>query len=197
MLQNLEKEMATYSSLLAWRIPGTGQPGAAIYGVTQSCRLLKQLRKKQTNKQENDAPKSLWTVTTTKKLKYACSLEEKLWKIYISIKNQRHHFDDKVHIFKPMVFPLVMDGCKSWTIKKGEHLRTDAFELWCWRKLLRVPWTIRSSNQSNLKEFILVYSLEGLMLMLKLQYFGHLMERTESLEKALMLGKIESRRRRV
>ena len=95
-----------------------------------------------------------------------------------------------------MVFPLVMDGCKSWTIKKGEHLRTDAFELWCWRKLLRVPWTIRSSNQSNLKEFTLVYSLEGLMLMLKLQYFGHLMERTESLEKALMLGKIESRRRR-
>ena len=101
----------------------------------------------------------------------------------------------KFHIFKPMIFPVVMDGCKSWTIKKDEHLRIDTFELWCWRKFLRVPWTVRSASQSILKEIKLVYSLEGLMQMLKLQYFGHLMGRTESMEKTLMLGKIESRRR--
>ena len=95
-----------------------------------------------------------------------------------------------------MVFPVVMDGCESWTIKKAEHQRTDAFELWCWRRLLRVPWTARRSNQSTLKEISPEYSLEGLMLKLKLQYFGHLMWRTDSLEKTLMLGKIEGRRRR-
>jgi len=95
-----------------------------------------------------------------------------------------------------MVFPLVMYGCESWTIKKAEHRRTDAFELWCWRRLLRVSWTARRSNQSILKEISPEYSLEGLMLKLKLQYFGHLMERTDSLEKTLMLGKIEGGRRR-
>ena len=93
-----------------------------------------------------------------------------------------------------MVFPVVMDGCESWTIKKAEHGRIDAFELWCWRRLLRVPWTARRSNQSILKEISPEYSLEGLML--KLQYFSHLMGRTESLEKTLMLGKIEGRWRR-
>ena len=93
-----------------------------------------------------------------------------------------------------MVFPVVMYGCESWTIKKAEHLRIDAFELWCWRRLLRVPWTARRSNQSILKEINPEYSLEGLML--KLQHFGHLMQRTYSLEKTLMLGKIEGRRRR-
>ena len=102
----------------------------------------------------------------------------------------------KVHIFKPMVFPVVMDGCKSWTLKKGEHLRIDAFELWCWIKLLRVPWAVRSSSQSILKEINLLYLLAGLMLMLKHQYFGHLMGRTESLGNTLMLGEIESRRKR-
>ena len=95
-----------------------------------------------------------------------------------------------------MVFPAVMYGCESWTIKKAEHQRIDAFELWCWRGLLRVPWTARRSNQSILKEISPEYSLEGLMLKLKLQYFGHLMGRTDSLEKTLMLGKIEGRRRR-
>jgi len=95
-----------------------------------------------------------------------------------------------------MVFPVVMYGCGSWTIKKAEHRRIDAFELWCWRRLLRVPWTARRSNQSILKEISPEYSLEGLMLKLKLQYFGHLMRRTDSLEKTLMLGKIEGRRRR-
>ena len=95
-----------------------------------------------------------------------------------------------------MVFPVVMYRCESWTIKKAEHRRIDAFELWCWRRLLRVPWTKRRSNQSILKEISPKYSLEGLMLKLKLQYFGHLMWRTDSFEKTLMLGKIESRRRR-
>ena len=95
-----------------------------------------------------------------------------------------------------MVFPVVMYGCKSWTIRKSEHWRIDVFELWCWRRLLRVPWTARRSNQSILKEISPEYSLEGLMLKLKLQYFGHLMQRTDSLEKTLVLGKVECRRRR-
>ena len=100
----------------------------------------------------------------------------------------------KVHLVKAMVFPVVMCGCESWTIKKAECQRIDAFELWCWRRLLRVPWAARRSNQSILKEINPEYSLEGLML--KLQYFGHLMRRADSLEKTLMLRKIEGRRRR-
>ena len=102
----------------------------------------------------------------------------------------------KVHLVKAMVFPVVMYGCESWTVKKAEHRRSDAFELWCWRRLLRVPWTARRSNQSILKEISPGCSLEGMMLKLKLQYFGHLMQRTDSLEKTLMLRKIEGRRRR-
>ena len=102
----------------------------------------------------------------------------------------------KLRLVKAMVFPVVMYGCESWTIKKAEHWRIDAFELWFWRRLLRVPWTARWSNQSILKEFSPEYSLEGLMLKLKLQYFGHLIWRTDSLEKILMLEKIEGRRRR-
>ena len=102
----------------------------------------------------------------------------------------------KVHLIKAMVFPVVVYGCKSWTIKKAEHQKIDAFELWCWRRLLRVPWTARRSNQSILKDISTGCSLEGLMLKLKLQYFGHLIQRTDSLEKTLMLGKIEGRRRR-
>ena len=101
----------------------------------------------------------------------------------------------KVCLVKAMVFPVVTYGCESWTIKKAEHWRIDAFELWCWRRLLRDPWTARRSNQSILKEISPEYSLEGLMLKLKLQYFGHLMHRTDSLEKTLMLGKIEGRKR--
>ena len=102
----------------------------------------------------------------------------------------------KVHLVKAMVFPVVMYGCESWTIKKAKHLRVDAFELWCWRRLLRVPWTARRSNQSMLKEISPRCSLEGLMLKLKLQYFRHLMRRADSFEEILMLGKIEGRRRR-
>ena len=98
-----------------------------------------------------------------------------------------------VHLVKAMVFPVVRYGCESWTIKKAEHQRIDAFELWCWRRLLRVPWTARRSNKSILKEISPKYSLEGLMLKLKLQYFGHLMRRTDLLEKTLMLTKIEGR----
>ena len=101
----------------------------------------------------------------------------------------------KVHLVKAMVFPVVMYGCESWTIKKAE-CRIDAFELWCWRRLLKVPWTTRRSNQSILKEISSEYSLEGLMLKLKLQYFGHVMRRVDSCEKTLMLGGIEGRRRR-
>ena len=102
----------------------------------------------------------------------------------------------KVHLVKAMVFPVVMYGCENWTLEKAEFLKIDAFELWCWRRLLRVPWTARRSNHSILKEISPEYSWEGLVLKLKLQYFGHLMRRTDSLEKALMLGKIEGRRRR-
>ena len=101
----------------------------------------------------------------------------------------------KACLVKAMVFPVVMYGCESWTIKKAEHQRIDAFELWCWKRLLRIPWTARRSNQSILKEISPEYSLEGLILKLKLQYFGHLMLKTDSLEKTLMLGKIEGGRR--
>ena len=102
----------------------------------------------------------------------------------------------KIHTVKPMVFPEVMYGCTSWIIKKADHQRIDALELWCWRRLLRVPWTARRSNQSILKKINPEYSLEGLMLKLKLQYFGHLMQRNDSLEKILMLGKIEGKKKR-
>ena len=102
----------------------------------------------------------------------------------------------KVHLVKAMVFPVVMYGCASWTVKKAERQRIDTFELWCWRRLLRVPWTARRSNQSILREMGPGYSLEGLMLKLKLPYFGHLMRRADSFEKTLMLGKIEGRKRR-
>ena len=112
------------------------------------------------------------------------------------IKKQRHYFATKVHLVTAMVFLAVMNGCESWTIKNAECWRIDVFELWCWRRLLRVPWTARRSNQSILKEIHPGCSLEGLMLKLKLQYFGHLMRRANSFEKILMLGKIEGRRRR-
>ena len=102
----------------------------------------------------------------------------------------------KVHLVKAIVFPVVMYGCESWTVRKAERRKIDAFELWYWRRLLRVPWTARRSNQSILKEVSLESELEGLMLELKLQYFGHLMQRADSYEKTLMLGKIEGRRRR-
>ena len=112
------------------------------------------------------------------------------------IKKQRHYFSTKVRLVEAMVFPVVMYGCESWTIKKAEHRRIDGFELWCWRRLLRVPWTERRSNQSILKEISPGCSLSDLMLKLKLQYFGHLMQRADSFEKTPMLGKIEGRRRR-
>ena len=112
------------------------------------------------------------------------------------LKSRNITLPTKVHLVKAMVFPVVMYGCESWTIKKAERWRIDAFELWCWRGLLRVPWTARRSNQSILKEICPEYSLAGLMLMLKLQYFGHLMWRADSFEKTLMLGKIEGGRRR-
>ena len=111
------------------------------------------------------------------------------------LKSRDNTWPTKVCLVKAIVFPVVMYGCESWTIKKTEHRRIDAFELWCWRRLLRVPWTTRRSNQSILKEISPEYSLEGLMLKLKLHYFDHLMQRTDSFEKTLILGKIEGRRR--
>ena len=112
------------------------------------------------------------------------------------LKSRELTLPTKVHLVKAIVFPVVMYGCESWTVKKAEHRRIDAFELWCWRRLLRVPWTARRSNQSILKEISPGCSLEGLMLKLKLLYFGHLMQTADSLEKTLMLRKIEGRRRR-
>ena len=142
------------------------------------------------------ALKSLQMVTAAMKLKATCSLEEKLWQTRQHIKTQYITLPTKAPLGKALVSPVVLYGCESCTIKKAECLRTDAFELWCWRRLLRVPWTPRRSNQSILKEISPEYLLEGLMLKLKLQYFGHLMWNTASLEKILMLGKIEGRKRR-
>ena len=116
--------------------------------------------------------------------------------LHSKLKSRDITLPTKVCLVKAMIFPVVMYGCESWTIKKAERQRIDAFELWCWRRLLRVPWTARRSNESILKEISAEYSLEELMLKLKLQYFGHLMQRTDSFEKTLMLGKIEGGRRR-
>jgi len=132
-------------------------------------------------------------VTAALKLKDTCSLEGKLWQTQTVYEKAETSPCPKVLIVKAMVFPVGMYGCESWAIKKAEHWRIDAFELWCWRRLLRVPWIARRSNQSILKEINPEYSLKGLML--KLHYFGHLMQRANSLEKTLMLGKIESKRR--
>ena len=130
-------------------------------------------------------------------IKRCLLLEGKLWPTLTALLKSRDiTLSTKVHLVKAMVFPVFMYGGESWTIKKAECWRIDAFELWCWRKLLRVPWTARRSNRSILKEIGPRCSLEGLMLMLKLQYFGHLMQRGESFEKTLMLGKIEGRRKR-
>ena len=138
-----------------------------------------------------EAPKSLQMVTTAMKLKDACSLK----KSYDLPRQHIKNFPTNFCLVKSMVFPVFMCGCDSWTIKKAEHWRIDAFELWCWRRLLRIPWTKRRSNQLILKEINSEYSLEGPMLKLKLQYFGHLMQRASSLEKTQMLGKIEGSRR--
>ena len=142
------------------------------------------------------ALKSLQMVIAAMKLKDTCSLEERLLTNLDSIlKSRGITLPTKVCLLKAIVFPVVMYGCESWTIMKADHQRIDAFELWYWRRLLRVPWIARS-NQSILKEIHPKYSLEGPLLKLKLQYFGHLMRRTDSLEKTLLLGKIEGRRRR-
>ena len=125
-----------------------------------------------------------------------CLGRKAMTNIYSILKSRDITLPTKVRLVKAMVFPVVMCGCESWTVKKAERLRIDAFELWYWRRLLRVPWTARRSNQSILKEISPEYSLKGLMLKLKLQYFGHLMWSTDSLEKTLMLGKIEGKRRR-
>ena len=135
-------------------------------------------------------------VTAAMKLKDICSLGKVMTNLDSILKSRDITLPTKVCLVKAMVFPVVMYGCESWASKKAEHRRIDAFELWCWRRLLRVPWTARGSNQSILKEISPEYSLEGLMLKLKFQFFGHLMCRVDSLEKTLMLGKMEGGRRR-
>ena len=135
------------------------------------------------------APKSLQTVTAAMKIKDTCSLEGKLWHLDSVLKSRELTLPTKVHLVKAMVFPVVKYGCDTWTINKAEHQRTDAFKLWCWRRFLSIPWTARTSNKLILKEINPEYSLEGLMLKLKLQYFGRLMGGADSLEKTLMLGK--------
>ena len=135
-------------------------------------------------------------VTAAMKLKVTYSLGRKVMTNLDSmLKSRDITLSTKVRLVKAIAFPVVMYGCESWTIKKPEHRRIDAFELWCWRRLLRVPWTARRSNQSNLKEISPGCSLEGLMLKLKLQYFGHLMQRADAFVKTLKLGKIEGGRR--
>ena len=151
----LEKEMTTHSSILAWRIPWTEEPGG-----------LPSMGSRRVRHNWSNLAAAVAAGYT------------------------------KVRLVKAMVFPVVMYGCESWTIKKAESQIIDAFELWCWKTLLRVPWTERRSNQSILKEISPEYSLEVLMLKLKLQYFGHLMWRTDSFEKTLLLGKIDGSRRR-
>ena len=142
-------------------------------------------------------PKSLQMVTAAMKIKRRLLLGRKVMtKLDSILKSRDVTLSTKVHLVKAIVFPVVMYGCESWTIKKAEHWRIDAFKLWSWRRLLRVPWTARRSNHSILKEISPECSLEGLMLKLKLQYFGHLMWRADSFAKTLMLGKIEGRRRR-
>ena len=135
-------------------------------------------------------------VTAAMKLRHLLLGRKVMTNLDSILKSRDITLPTKVRLGKAMVFPVVMYGCESWTIKKAEHGRIDAFELWCCRKLLRIPWTARRFNQSILKEISPEYSLEGLMLKLKLQYFGHLMRRADSFEKTLMLGKIEGRRRR-
>ena len=135
-------------------------------------------------------------VTAAMKLKDTCFLKKNYANLDSVLKSRDITLPTKVCKIKAMVSPVVMCGCESWTIKKIESRKIDAFELWCWIRLLKVPWTARRSNQSILKEISPEYSLEGLMLKLKLQYFGHLMRRADSLEKTLMLGKIVGRRRR-
>ena len=144
------------------------------------------------------APKSRQMVTAAMRLNDACSFHRRkaMTNLDSILKSRDVTLPKKVHLIKAMVFPVGRYGCESWTIKKAECQRIDAFELWCWRRLLRVPWTTKRSNQSILKEISPEYSLEGLVLKLKLQYFGHLMQRTGSLEKTLMLGKIEGGSRR-
>ena len=187
--------MATHSSTFAWKIPWTKDPGRLQSMGSQrvghdwatSLHLF------------SWAPKSLQTkwIDCSHEINRCLLLGRKVMTNIDSIlKISDSTLLTKFRLVKAMVFPVVTYGCESWTIKKAEHQRIYAFELWCWRRLLRVPWTARRSNQSILKEISPEYSLEGLMLKLKLQYFGHLMQRTDSLEKTLILGKIEVRRRR-
>ena len=210
--------MATYSSVLAWTIPGTGETGGLpslgsqrvghdwsdlaaaaewFKGIWEDvCRLyINTLRQKETAETRTDfvflGSKTTADGDCSHEIKRCLLLGRKaMTNLNSTLTSRDITLLTKVCIVKAMVFPVVMYGWDSWTIKKTECQRIDAFELWCWRRFLRVPWTARRSNQSILKEINPEYSLEGLILKLKLQYFGHLMGRVDSLEKTLMLGKI-------
>ena len=187
--------MATHSSILAWEIPRTEEPCNKSYPLwahhsigINSCFWRNSL---------NPVSKADGDGDCSHEIKRRLLLGRKVMTNLDSILKSKHiTLLTKVCLVKAMVFPVVMYGCESWTIKKAECQRTDAFELWCWRRLLRVPWTARRSNQSILKKISSGCSLERLRLKPKLQYFGHLMRRADSLEKTLMLGQIEGRRRR-
>ena len=175
--------MATHYSILAWRIPCTEEPG----------RLQSMGSKRVGRNWETKHTQILTCVRWYLIVVLICISLTNLDSIF---KSRDITLLTKVHLAKAMLFPVVMYGCESWTLKKAEHRSIDVFELWCWRRLLRVPWTARTSNQSILKEITPGISLEGMMLKLKLQSFGHLMRRVDSLEKTLLLGGIVGRRRR-
>ena len=162
-----------------------------VYSVAHCFKANRWRNNRNSDRPFSWAPKSLWTVTAAMKLRQLLLGRKAITNLDSVLKSRDITLLTRVHLVKAMVFPVVMYGCDSWTIQKAEYQRIDAFKLWCWRRLLRVPWTLRRSNQSVLKEISPEYSLEGLMLKLKLQCFGHLMRRAHSLEKTLMLGKIE------
>ena len=198
--------MASHSSTLAWKISWTEDPGGLQsmgswrvghdWATSLSCIGEGNGKPLQCSCLESPRDRGAWWAAI-----YGVA-QSRTWLKRLSssnrciLKSRDIILPTKVHLVKAMVFPVVMYGCESWTLKKAEHQRIDAFELWCWRRLLRVPWTARISNQSILKEISSEYSLKGLMLNMKLQYFGHLMRRVDSLEKTLMLGGIGGRRRR-
>ena len=179
--------MATHSRILAWRIPQTEEAGRL---QSQNC--------KESDMTEATQHTYAHCAKTTIKFQYLRLLfgRKVMTNLGTILKSRDITLPTKVHLVKAMVFPVVMYGCESWTVKKAERRRIDAFELWCWRRLLRVPQIARRSNQFILKEISPGCSLEGMMLKLKLQYFGHLMRRVDSLEKTLMLRGIVGRRRR-
>ena len=195
--------MAPHSSTLAWKIPWMEEPGrvqsmGSLRVGHDSVTSLSLFTFMHWRRKWQPTPVFLPGESQGRQSLVGCRLwaRTELDSTEVTFKSRDITLPTKVRLVKAMVFPVVMNGCESWTVKKAECQRFDAFKLWCWRRLLRIPWTARRSNQSILKEIGPEYSLEGLMLKLKLQYFGHLMGRIDSFEKTLILGKIEGWRRR-